>query len=435
MKLTRKYTRALALALIFLAVVSAGIYTGYRALTEASSDLQPLTQPIQPRDFTLKIMANGELQSAESVTIGVPSVPIQRLRIAWVIPDGTHVKKGDVLVEFDPTELDLKVMEHRNDLEIALQKLSKGEMASTSEKTDVMKDKKIAELELEKINEFLPRDEQIFARRQIIEGQLDKDYTEKKIVFADARLQLKGRVYSLEEAILMLELGQADTRINQAKNALASLKLISPGTGIIVYEPSFFFGGHTLMPGRVVYIGNPLCNLVNPEKMEARCFVLEKDAGELRPDQPVKVTLDPFPGVEFTGKVKSIDKVARSIDRDSPVKYFQTIVTMDRVDKELMKPGVKLKAEIMAGEMKDVIVVPRSAVVKKEAGFVAYIQRAPGQFEPVPVTLGQGDLIQVVVTEGLEAEMILALNPPDMKQGFSERLKKTNGENGGSKSP
>ncbi|HET9531377.1 MAG TPA: hypothetical protein VFQ92_13555, partial [Blastocatellia bacterium] len=78
MKLTRKYTRALALALIFLAVVSAGIYTGYRALTEASSDLQPLTQPIQPRDFTLKIMANGELQSAESVTIGVPSVPIQR---------------------------------------------------------------------------------------------------------------------------------------------------------------------------------------------------------------------------------------------------------------------------------------------------------------------------------------------------------------------
>ena len=123
MKLTRKYTRALALALIFLAVVSAGIYTGYRALTEASSDLQPLTQPIQPRDFTLKIMANGELQSAESVTIGVPSVPIQRLRIAWVIPDGTHVKKGDVLVEFDPTELDLKVMEHRNDLEIALQKL------------------------------------------------------------------------------------------------------------------------------------------------------------------------------------------------------------------------------------------------------------------------------------------------------------------------
>jgi multidrug efflux pump subunit AcrA (membrane-fusion protein) len=436
MKLPYKNIRALVLALLFLAIASVGIYGGYRALTDASSDLEPLTQPVQPRDFSLKIMASGELQSAESVAIAVPSVPIQRLRIGWVIPDGTHVNKGDVLIEFDPTELDLKIMEHRNDLDIALQKLSRGEMASASEKTDVMKDKKLAELELEKINEFLPKDEQIYARRQIIEGQLDKDYTEKKIVFADARLHLKGKVYSLDEAILMLERGQADTRINQAKNALASLKLLSPGSGIIVYhDPGFFFGGHTLMPGRVVYIGNPLFNLVNPEKMEARCYVLEKDAGELRPDQAVKITLDPFPGVEFTGKVKSIDKVARPIDRDSPVKYFQTVVTMDQVDKELMKPGVKLKAEIMAGELKDVFVVPRSAVVKKDAGFVAYIQKGPGQFEMVPVTLGQGDLVQVVVTGGLEAGHMLALNPPDVRQGFSEKSKKTSGESGSAESP
>jgi multidrug efflux pump subunit AcrA (membrane-fusion protein) len=98
-----------------------------------------------------------------------------------------------------------------------------------------------------------------------------------------------------------------------------------------------------------------------------------------------------------------------------------------------MKPGVKLKAEIMAGELKDVIVVPRSAVVKKDAGFVAYVQRGPAQFEPVPVMLGQGDLIQVVVTEGLEAGRVLALNPPDVKQGFSQ--KKTPSENGGAQKP
>lgn len=436
MKLPYKHIRAVILILLFIGLASAGIYGGYRTLSEATGDLQPLTQPVQPRDFSLKIKANGELQSAESVAIAVPGVPVQRLRIASVVPDGTHVNKGDVLVEFDPSELDLKVMEHRNDLEIALQKISKGEMASTSEKTDVMKDKKIAELELEKINEFLPKDEQIYARRQIIEGQLDKDYTEKKIVFADARLQLKGKVYSLDEAILMLERGQADTRINQAQSALASLKLVSPASGIVVYnDPGFFFGGYTLMPGRVVWIGMTLFNLVNPEKMEARCFVLEKDAGELRPEQSVQVTLDPFPGVEFTGKVKSIDKVARSIDRDSPVKYFQTIVAIDGVDQALMKPGVKLKAEIMAGELKDVIIVPRSAVVKKDAGFVAYVQRGPAQFEPVPVTLGQGDLIQVVVTEGLEAGWLLALNPPDVRQGFSQKSKKTTSENGGAQKP
>src|SRR5207237_360013 len=144
-----------------------------------------------------------------------------------------------------------------------------------------------------------------------------------------------------------------------------------------------------------------LFKLMNPDKMEAKCFVLEKDAGELKPDETVSVILDPFPGTTFTGKVKSIEKVARPIDRDSPVKYFQTIISLDKTDPELMKPGVKLKAEIQAGQLNSVLVVPRSAIIKKETGYVAYVQNGPNKFDPVPVTLGQGDIIQVVVTAGL----------------------------------
>jgi multidrug efflux pump subunit AcrA (membrane-fusion protein) len=63
--------------------------------------------------------------------------------------------------------------------------------------------------------------------------------------------------------------------------------------------------------------------------------------------------------------------------------------------------------------------VPRSAIVKNDAGFVAYIQKGPNRFEAVPVKLGQGDLIQVVVTEGLQPGQVLALNPPDVKQDFN----------------
>ena len=429
MKRSHKIIRRLAIAIAIVVFASGGIFGGYRALTRTVLELQPLTTVVQPQDFTLKISANGELQSAESMAIAVPPVPVQRLRIASVVADGTHVNKGDVLVEFDPEEIDLQLMAHRSDLEMAMQKITRGGLASEVEKSDVVKDKKIAELELEKIIAFLPTDEQIYKRREIIEGQLDKDYTEKKIVFADARLQLKGKVYSLDEAILMIERTQATAQITRSEQALASLKLISPASGIVVYnDPGYFFGGYTLMPGRTVYVGMTLFNLVNPEKMEAKCYVLEKDAGELRAAEPVTVVLDPYPGIEFTGKVKSIDKLARPVDRESPVKYFQTVVTLDKADTVLMKPGVKLKAEISGGELKSAIVVPRSAAVKKDSTFVVYVQRAPGKFEPVPVTLGQGNVIQVVVTEGLEAGQTFALNPPDVKQDFSDKARKSNSE-------
>ena len=429
MKRSHKIIRRLAIAIAIVVFASGGIFGGYRALTRTVLELQPLTTVVQPQDFTLKISANGELQSAESMAIAVPPVPVQRLRIASVVADGSHVNKGDVLVEFDPEEIDLQLMAHRSDLEMALQKITRGGLASEVEKSDVVKDKKIAELELEKIIAFLPTDEQIYKRREIIEGQLDKDYTEKKIVFADARLQLKGKVYSLDEAILAIERTQATTQITRSEKALASLKLISPASGIVVYnDPGYFFGGYTLMPGRTVYVGMTLFNLVNPEKMEAKCYVLEKDAGELRAAEPVTVVLDPYPGIEFIGKVKSIDKLARPVDRESPVKYFQTVVTLDKADTVLMKPGVKLKAEISGGELKSAIVVPRSAAVKKDSTFVVYVQRAPGKFEPVPVTLGQGNVIQVVVTEGLEAGQTFALNPPDVKQDFSDKARKSNAD-------
>lgn len=425
MKRPPKFVRIALIAVLLTAAVSAVIYAARRAWPTASSEVLPLTMTIQPRDFTIKISANGELQSSESMTIAVPFVPVQRLRISEVVADGRHVNKGDVLAEFDPTDLDLEMLEHRSSLNAANQKITKGELASGTEKTDISKDKRIAELELQKINEFLPKDEKIYSRRQIIEGQLDKEFTEQKLVFADARLSLKGKVYTLDEAILLLERQQANSKIGQVERALTSLKLVSPASGIVVYaNPDFFFGGFSIQPGRTVFIGQMLFNLVNPDKMEAKCFVLEKDAGELKKDQTVSLSLDPFPGVTFTGKVKSIDNLARPIDRDSPVKYFQTIVALDKNDVSLMKPGVKLKAEISATSLPSVIVVPRSAVVKKEADYFVYVVKGVGQFEPVKVKLGAGDLIQVVVTEGLQAGQVLALNPPDVKRETKDEAKK-----------
>src|SRR5215510_10092207 len=421
-----KLVRAVLIAIILLAAVSVAIYAARRAWPSGSSEISPLVVSVEPRDFTLRIYADGELQSAESMTIAVPSVPIERLRIASVIADGRHVNKGDTLVEFDQEEMDLQMVEQRSNLEMSNQKINKGELGSNVEKTDIVKDKRIAELELRKINEFLPRDALIYSQRDIIEGQINKEFSEKKLVYADARLNLKGKVYTLDEAILLLERQQANNKIEQIERATTSLKLISPASGIVAYNnPEYFFAGFSIQPGRIVWIGMTLFNLVNPDKMEAKCFVLEKDAGELKTDQPVTVTLDPFPGQEFTGKVKTIDNLARPVDQGSPVKYFQVIVSLDKTAPELMKPGVKLKAQIRAGEMKSVIVVPRSAVVKKDSDLSVYVRKSHGQFEPVKVKLGQGDMIQVVVTEGLQAGQSLALNPPDVKRESKDENKKT----------
>lgn len=435
MKILKKF---IFFTVLILSLATIGIFAFQKAkefLVPAKAEFTPLTLKLSPQDFTVKIQSPGELQSAETTKILVPNVPAENLRIATLVPDGRPVKKGDLLIEFDPTELNLQFLEQKSNLEIAKHKINKSELAAEVDKSDIVKDKKVSELELEKFSEFQPKDEMIYTRRQILEGQLNKDYAGKKIVFADARLNLKGKVYSLDEAILLLERQSATAKMDQAEKALSSLKLIAPTDGVVDQNSQVYW--RSLMPGANVYIGMPLFDLINPNKMQAKCYVLEKDAGLLKVDQQVTITLDPFPDKEFTGKVKSVDKLARPIDRGSPVKYFQTVILMDNVDANLMKSGIKLKAQILAEELKNVLVVPRSALLEKEGKYFAYVQKPisneekkskeeknlADEFELKEVTLGQGDAIQVVITEGLEANQIIALNPPNAKQSFSQQKK------------
>src|SRR5262245_65505239 len=112
-----KRIRIAVLVVISLAGASAVAYGVRRAWKNAGTELQPLVAVIAQTDFELKIPAAGELQAVDSVVVAVPPVPVERLRIASVVPGGSRVNKGDVLVEFDPAELDLQMKANRSDLE------------------------------------------------------------------------------------------------------------------------------------------------------------------------------------------------------------------------------------------------------------------------------------------------------------------------------
>src|SRR5262245_59058380 len=58
-----KLVRAILVAIALLTAVSVAIYAARRAWPSGSSEVAPLVVPVQPRDFTLKIYAEGELQS------------------------------------------------------------------------------------------------------------------------------------------------------------------------------------------------------------------------------------------------------------------------------------------------------------------------------------------------------------------------------------
>ena len=75
-------------------------------------------------EFVIKMIDAGEVSAVHSVSIFGPRVR-GRLQINKLIKDGTYVKQGDILVEFDKVEKQQEMLKALSDLKIAENEIEK----------------------------------------------------------------------------------------------------------------------------------------------------------------------------------------------------------------------------------------------------------------------------------------------------------------------
>ncbi|PYQ17231.1 MAG: hypothetical protein DMF79_17760 [Acidobacteria bacterium] len=149
-------------------------------------------------------------------------------------------------------------------------------------------------------------------------------------------------------------------------------------------------------------------------KLEARVFVLEADAAGLKPGLTARLSIEGRPGTEFAGTVSRVDALAKPREQQSPVKYFETVLALEKTDPTFMKPGQRVRASIRLEEVAGVIAIPRGALFEKDGKRVVY-RREGGGFVPVEVTVGRNSVSRVVVEKGLRDGDRVALRDPSQK--------------------
>ena len=77
------------------------------------------TYKAEAGEFIIDIQNKGELKAAKSTSVGVPRRVYGSTRITRIVEDGTIVKEGDFLVQFDTSEFENRVMQEQNGLENA----------------------------------------------------------------------------------------------------------------------------------------------------------------------------------------------------------------------------------------------------------------------------------------------------------------------------
>jgi HlyD family secretion protein len=395
-------------AIVVLAGLGLGVGRMLRGGTAAHDEVT--TVVVHKEKFVRRVVAEGNLRAVKATPVAAPSSQgdFGALKIAWLAPDGTMVKKGDVLVKFDPSEPQKALRDGEADRAAADAKLASERIKSKAAVADSEQDAQLASEELDKTRKLQSKDEMIFSRNQIIESQIDENLANARQDHAEKAKAIKGHQSQSNAAVINVERQKADLAIHHANKALDAMQIVAPHDGIFVLKRSW--RGEQPKLGDQLWPGQPVGEIPLLEKMEAEVFVLEIDGSGLAEKQPAELVIEAHPETKYTGKIRLVDKLAKPRQMGSPVQYFAVVIELDNTVVEVMKPGQRVRATLVL-DQEDAIVVPRQAVIDKDNKNVVFKRGATG-FTPVPVELGPATAGRVVIKSGLADGDEITLRDP-----------------------
>lgn len=379
------------------------------AACSAGSDPAPPALTVQPAPFEIVIPAQGELRAATSTPIQVPNVVMGPQVLTWIAPEGTRVEAGQVVARFDGSQFAVE----RDKAEIELAKVGLNRDAKARELDlelgGVAGNRVLVEREYELAQRFASADVRIYSRNEILDMLQDQTYLASQNRYYDWKSAQSEQRSGAEIALLDTQAARHQLKRDQNAANLGRLELTAPHAGTLVYARNWW--GEPPSAGQSVWPGMKLGELPDPGVLEAKLHVLESEAAGLAVDQPVELRVDAAPQQVFSGRVKSVGQLAAPRERDSPVKYFEFVVALERTDPAVMRVGALVRARVRVAQADAAIAVPNQAVYGDADGHWVYVlQGADSQRRAVRIGRRSGTRTEIL--DGLAAGERIALARP-----------------------
>ncbi|MCY3778437.1 MAG: efflux RND transporter periplasmic adaptor subunit [Candidatus Aminicenantes bacterium] len=363
---------------------------------------------VTPQNYRVLVRADGELTGLQITPVHAPMVKTGSLKVAWLADEGQIVEKGDTVVAFDQTDAVLTLQRSHNTLDTQNHLIEKQKMEARSRAETLMRDLESTDLELDYTQDQIRKDERIFSRWEIQESIMSAALAR----YRKGHLNRKGEVeQGLSEAdlrLLQVDRKLAETEMEMARETLSSLESKAPLGGVVLYRRTWT----VLEVGSEVWPTQPLMDIADMERFRARLFVPENQIRGVQTGKKVQVRLDAFPGENFSGEIDKVDKIARQRHPRDPRKFFlcEARLHVSPESMEKLNPGMRFSAEIELGEKTGVIVIPRSAVIKKDSEFVVFV-RENGEYLEKKIEIVDSDFGFHVV-QGVSAGTSICLHHP-----------------------
>jgi HlyD family secretion protein len=327
----------------------------------SSGNSEPRTAAAMKGSVEDVFILTGELRAPTSTEVVAPRVEEGQPQIQWLAEDGTLVKQGDPVVQFDNTAVVATIEERRTRLlQAEIQRESRErELAAERERRLATVSKAEVEVEKARVDAAVPQE----LRSMLDHRKFQAALREKDAALERARLDLQAFDVSVRSELASLRAAEEKARrlLESGERALTAITVRAPRAGI------FIVGQHwrgdedrKLQAGDQVWTGLTVGSIPDLTRMEVDARLPEPDHGRIAPGMEARVILDTWPDRVFEGRVEDVATVAAEAVRNRP--GFPVRISLARTDADVMRPGLSARVEVVRGRWSEALVVPRAAV-------------------------------------------------------------------------
>jgi HlyD family secretion protein len=374
--------------------------------------------------FNNVVEIRGEVRPVRSTLVLAP-LNAGELTIIKIAKNGSAVKAGEIVGEFDAMTMRRTIQERQSDLRSAvagLDQLKAQSKITLEEKNAAVRR---AQFEVTKAELSVPEVD--------VKGSIENQ--RGKLALADAR----QRLYEQEAAEAASKLSvdadfAARTRaIEKIKADLAQYELAvtalvakAPVDGTVNilpnYRSSSMMGGmpSEYKPGDKTYSGAALLELPDLSSVYLVARLDETDRGLLKTGQTTAIRADAIADRDYEATISDISLLARVDYSGSwpPAKQFDLKITFSNPDGRL-RPGMSALARINVGQIPDVLIVPTKAVYSDGGRPVVY-RYSGREFTAVPVEIIRRGRDQTAIKGAVTpGDRIALVSPVEQKGGGS----------------
>jgi multidrug resistance efflux pump len=293
---------------------------------------------------------DGEIAARESVSISPPAIDdLWQLTLTQLAPDGTPVKKDQVVAAFDSSQVLRTLTEKQSALkEKETQRERLRLELAERERTEALATAQ-AKSNAEKATRKADQPADIVRRVDYQKLVIEREQAEKQMALATRREVAAAEQRKQEWRLVEAELAQLRAEVVRSQRAMAELNVKAPRDGVILHQSNW--QGEKFDVGSQVFRGQSVAQIPDVSTLIARVAVPETEIRHVRLGMKAKVIVEGGAGQAIDGEVTEIGRAVRSKSRAQLVPVVDAVVSFDPKGQAL-KPGQPVRVVLVPGTEK-----------------------------------------------------------------------------------